>query len=313
MTRQGKNPLIGDHSRWHERRVGLIKRMLLMNIWFLRHGEERVTEWLVAGEIYDSHHDKDQAITQQRNLNNKTGLKSKSMHDAAGAVRIGIFPDLLAKAGDLTDKEAETQLTAAMVMILVHAEPELMQARLTTAGRAADYRHDPQSLFDAWMKGKINVFSLTKADTATILSIGKAIDGFVTKDTPFGLDPDFESFNGNQTRLKKFSRENDTTLGEILGFSEAEITRYRKNRYSINIEEKSRDHRFRSFIHMTHVQGLADLIDMYHPGLESLFRKVLVPYSRARPWFRMKGFGQKNYYQLCQRRPDGPGKNYCRF
>jgi hypothetical protein len=264
FARARENPLLSDHGRPHERRIERLVEMMVWGVDWLRHGSENIKQWILLPFLFSWIHDMDQSSTLQRNLDNKTKLKAKLMHNAAGAIKAKLLQPFLEKAAGISGEAADRLVAGLTVINLVHDEPEMIQKRLSSTGRAADYRQDPQELFNRWQTGEINPFSLTYGDVMTILRIGKQSGGFIIKDTPNGLEPMMEKIY--KKRLRVLSGENDKTLGEIIGFKDQN-------------DEKA-------FRHVLDICIIADLMDMYIPAGESMLKKFMVQVSRERPLFR---------------------------
>lgn len=216
--RARENPLVAGHGHPHERRVERLSEIIIMCIGFLRHGPENIKRWIQMPFLQSWTHDLDEAITEQRNLEEATNLKPKAGHGEAGAVIAWLMLPFLEKAGEFDHAEAVRLTAGVMVGNMIHDKPELIHKRLTSRVTAASLRDNPESLFHAWEKGEVKVFSFTLADITTVLRLGKAKAGFVTKETPNGLYPTIEAIY--RKRLKEMGEKTSQTLEEMLGFKD---------------------------------------------------------------------------------------------
>jgi len=262
--RARENPLVAGHGFPHERRAERLIEIIIMGVSFLRHGPENIKRWIQMPFLQSWTHDLDEAITEQRNIEEGTNLKPKAAHAEADAAIAWLVLPFLEKAGEFSHAEAVRLTAGVMIGNMIHDKPELIKKRLSSKVTAASLRDNPEALFEAWEKGKVSVFSFTLADVMTVLKLSKAKAGFVTKESPNGLYPTIEEIY--KKRLKTMSADNSQTLGELLGL--------------INENDK------KAFLHILDVFQIADQLDMLIPPRESLLRKLLTPLNRFRPLIR---------------------------
>lgn len=265
--RARENPQVATHGHPHERRFERLVEMEIMNIGFLRHGPENIKRWIQLPFIESWTHDLDQAITEQRNIEDGTNLRTKAAHGEAGAVIAWLLLPVLEKAGEFSRPEAVRLTVGVMVADMLHDKPELIQKRLTSLVTAADLRENPEALMSAWEKGAVNIFSFTLKDLMIVLRLGKTRAGFVTEKTPNGLYPATDEVYRKQ--LKVMGEDDSQTFAERLRFK----------------DENDKQ----AFLHTLVVGEVADLLDMLIPPGESLLRKLLTPLNESRPLIRNTG------------------------
>jgi hypothetical protein len=258
-----ENPLLSDHGYKHERRVEILLEMILNNVWFLRHGEEKINGWLDSAFLAVSTHDMDQNLSQHRNLSGEK-LRTKTGHGEASALLVWLLKDSFSKSGEFSQEVLLRKTTATMVFNLLHKQDKLT-SRLQAKESASAYRYDPVALRDAWEQDMIDFITLTPQDILFLTrSIKGTADGFITNNTPNGLHQEVETefrqqLNDLETGSDLFGSK---TIGELLAFQDEN-------------DQKSFRHCLEAFV-------LADVLDMNLPPFERIFRSLMVPISRGR-------------------------------
>jgi hypothetical protein len=256
-----EDPRLTDHNRHHERRVRLHTEALLLNIGEVRH-IPHISDYLPAAASFAPRHDRVQLLRQAENLDKPQAehLPPKFTHATGGAILDLLEVNEYAHAAGLTLGEARGVKAASAYMIMKHDEPaDLGNALL---GRT-DATQLPQG-FDLLTAYNNNQLDLTTLSPAQLLQIhieeASRKPGFVTAETPHGLPRVIEEQYAD--RLAAMALDTMPLLPSITP----------DQRQALNV--------------LTEIVVVADMMDMIIPPEESLARKLLVPRSRTRPFFR---------------------------